>query len=147
MLQWKTSISNTYLSNHTLQYDLDPLREPKQHLAFLLRLNENTNKSHVAIKKILKYHPNIVMEPMFEWDAEEGEQNLKALPYVIGWFERAKEATAAAEDGEESYNIEERKLDAIFQFARAMPLLFERVSTMGVGTKKRKREHSSCAVM
>jgi hypothetical protein len=24
---------------------------------------------------------------MLEWDAEEGERNLKALPYFIDWFE------------------------------------------------------------
>ena len=82
-------------------------------LQSLLKLNEITNKSHVAIKKILN-HSNIDMGPMFEWDAED-EQNLKALPYVISWFERAGEAASAAEDGKEGYNIEERKLDVCAQ--------------------------------
>ena len=56
-------------------------------------MNEETNKSHVAIRKILKYHPNIDMKPLFEWGAnEDGEQTLKALPHVVDRFERAKEA-------------------------------------------------------
>ena len=89
----------------------------------LLQLNEETNKSHVAIKKILKYHPNINMQPLFKWNMEgEGERNLKALPYVIAWFERAE--GVACEEGRESYNIDRRKLDTIYQFAKAMPLLF-----------------------
>ena len=56
-------------------------------------MNRDANKRHVAIRKILRYHPNIDMEPFFEWDLEEeeeGEQTLKALPFVIDWFERAK---------------------------------------------------------
>ena len=42
---------------------------------------------------------------MFEWDAEEGERNLKALPYVNDWFEGgAREAVAASEDKDEFPN-------------------------------------------
>ena len=111
-------------------------------LLSLLTLNNNANKSHTAIKKTLKYHPTIDMGPMFEWDAEEGEQNLKALPYVTSWFERAGEAILAVEDGERGYNIEERKLDVIYQFARAMPyylfllrLMTNRPVTNGKGGK------------
>ena len=65
------------------------------------------------------------MEPLFHWNTEgEGERDLKALPYIIEWFEKAGEAVADDEGGEESYNIEGRKLSAIYQFAQAMPLLF-----------------------
>ena len=46
------------------------------------------------------------------------------MPYIIEWFEKAGEAVADDEGGEESYNIEGRKLSAIHQFAQAMPLLF-----------------------
>ena len=104
-------------------------------LASLLQLNMGPNKSHVAIKKILKYHPNIDMEPLFDWDMEGGdERNLKALPYVIAWFEKAEEAVADEE--ESSYNIEGRKLSAIYQFAQAMPLLFVPASScIGDGAK------------
>ena len=53
------------------------------------------------------------------WDTE-GEQTLNALPYIIGWFDRAMAAT----DDEENYIIvDTRKLTAIHQFAKAMPLL------------------------
>ena len=147
-----SSVNDTYRSNHTL-VDLGLSDEQRgQHeslLSSLQRLNNGTNKSHVAIKKILKYHPNIDMEPLFEWDAEgEGEQTLKALPFVIDWFERAKVAVADEDDSssddnddscesedddeqEKDYQIAERKLSAIFQFAKDMPLLFEGIARYG----------------
>ena len=52
-------------------------------------MNRSTNKSHVAIKKIMKYHLNIDISPMFEWDLE-GERNLKALPHLVFWFESSQ---------------------------------------------------------
>ena len=130
-----SNINNTYSSNHTLS----ELRLPQvgQELSSLLDLNEDDNKNHVAIKKILKYYPNIDMSPLFELDAE-GEHTLKALPYVMNWFERARVAVAA--DDDEEYNIEERKLSAIFQFTKAMPLLLEGISRIITDNKKRKRE-------
>ena len=133
-----SNINNTYSSNHTLE-NLVFGRVSGQHIASLLRMNTHTNKSHVAIRKILKFHPNIDMEPMFEWDMEEGEErNLKALPYVIAWFEKAK---VAVEDVEhECDRIEDRMLSAIVQFAKATPLLFEGVVNIRVNAdKKRKR--------
>ena len=72
----------------------------------LLKLNRGRSKSHVAIKKILMNEPNMNMEPFFNWNMEgEGERDLKALPYVISWFEKAGEAVADDEGGEESCNI------------------------------------------
>ena len=56
-------------------------------------------------------------------NGREGERDLKALPYVIAWFERAGEAVADDEEGG-SYNIDEIKLSTIYQFAKAMPLMF-----------------------
>ena len=137
-----SNINNTYSSNHTLKalvFGCGHGHSHGQHLASLLSMNTHTNKSHVAIKKILKFHPNIDMEPLFDWDAEEGEQNLKALPYVINWFGRAREAIVD-EDEEEYNNIEGRKLSAIFQFAKAMPLLLEGISHINAVNEKRKRE-------
>jgi len=130
-----SSINNTYSSNHTLS-DLQ-LSQVGQELSSLIDTNEDDNKSHVAIRKILKFHPNIDTEPLFEWDAE-GEHTLKALPYVMNWFERAR--VAVADEDEEEYNIEGRKLSAIFQFAKTMPLLFEGISHISADIKKRKRE-------
>ena len=131
------SINSTYMSNHNtlerLSLGDDDLG---QRLAAILKLNRGTNKSHVAIRKILKYHPSIDMEPFFEWDMEEeGERNLKALPHIINWFEKADEAVG--EDKGDAYNVEERKLSAILQFAKAMPLLFEGIANTKVDKDKK----------
>ena len=133
-----SSINLIHLSNHTLANFRLPFPS-EQNLDLLLKLNKCTNKSHVAIKKILKYHPNIDMEPFFEWNTEgEGERDLKALPYIVAWFERAGEA-AASDEGGEGYNIDAKKLSAIYQFARAMPLLFVPASHIKGDSTKRKR--------
>ena len=130
------TINDTYASNHTLE--TTELHHSTAKLMHLLKLNRDTNKSRVAIKKILKYHPKIEMEPLFGWDVEEGEQNLKALPHVVGWFDRAEEAVA---DDDINYNVEEKKLSAILQFAKAMPLLFVPASHIKKNEhKKRKRD-------
>ena len=148
-----TSINDTYSSNHTLQSLLLP-HDHGQHLPMnlpmtqnlqsLLSLNRINNKSHVAMKKILKHHPNIDMEPLFEWgEGKEDEGTLKALPYVVDWFEKAKVAVA---EGDETYHIEEKKLSAIFQFAKAMPLLLEGIARYGThesggsGNKRKRTE-------
>jgi len=137
-----SSVNNTYRSNHTLE-ELHLSDEQKgqhaDHIATLLDLNWNwgENKSHMAIRKILRYHPNIDMKPLFEWDLE-GEQTLKSLPYAISWFGRAEEAVAGAEERED-YHIEQKKLSAIFQFAKAMPLLLVPASHIKVDDRKRKR--------
>jgi len=62
------------------------------------------------------------MSPLFKLDAEEEEQSLKGLPYVVDWFERAQEAVS--DEHEKSYNIDQRKLSAIYQFVQSMPLQF-----------------------
>ena len=86
------TINNIYSSNHSLGSLLLPQCKGEE-LASLLNMNDGTEESHIAMRKILKYHPSIDMEPFFEWNMEgEGERNLKALPYVIAWFERAREA-------------------------------------------------------
>ena len=134
----KSSINSIYSSNHTLE-KIVFTHQISSELDSLLDLNEGTNKINVAIKKILKYHPNIDMEPLFEWNMEgEGERDLKALPYVVAWFNRAEEAVEGDEEGG-SYNIDERKLTAIYQFARAMPLLFVPAPHDKEGDNKRKR--------
>ena len=135
-----STINNTYISNHTLETLSLPHQTEGEQLDSLLNLNEEMNKSHVAIKKILKYHPNIDMEPFFEWNMEgdERERNLKALPYIIDWFERAGHAVA---EDRESYDLDTTKLSAIYQFAHAMPLLFVPALHHTKGeNNKRKRE-------
>ena len=152
-----SSVNDAYRSNHTLHTLIlsdEQQGQHANHLATLRRLNIGRNKSHVAIRKILKYHPDIDMGPLFEWDAE-GEQTLKALPHVVAWFERAEEAVAekdnsdsdddssiSDDDGDEKERLDvgKRMLSAIFRFAKSMPLLFEPISRMEVdGSRKRKR--------
>ena len=138
-----SNINSLYASNHTLK-TLHLEQQLGQQLGSLLSMNEGENKSHVAIKKILQNHPNIDMEPFFDWGMEEeGERNLKALPYVVEWFEKARVAVA---EGEENYHFEENKLSAIFQFAKAMPLLLEGIARYdtnesgGSGNKRKRTE-------
>lgn len=147
----KSSINSIYLSNHTLENMELTLSLPPQiapmvpgyqpvddQLLDLLRMNRCETKGHVAINKILKYHPNIDMEQFFEWD-KEGEQNLKALPYIMSWFERARTATRHNET--EEYHIETKKLSAMFQFAQAMPIMFVSTdSNSTIDNRKRKRD-------
>jgi len=116
----KSSINSTHLSNHTLMTVFCDDRAKSSEFQYLLNLNgSSVNKNHVAIKKILKYHPND-MKPLFGWDLND-KHTLKSLPYVIAWFERAEKAV-----GKENLynldNVDQRKLAAVYQFALAMPL-------------------------
>ena len=132
-----SSISSTFSSNHTLAVLSLPLVQVQQltenffkdtKLTSLRKLNKGVNKGHVAIKKILQYHPLINMEPLFEFvSSEDDERNLKALPYVIAWFDKAKVVVAEEVD---EYHIDQRKISAIFEFVRAMPLLFEGIKSL-----------------
>ena len=108
-------------SNHTLKV-LAISDLVCSELRSLLKLNRGTDKSHVAIKKILKYHPSIDMKQLFEFGTDD--KSLKALPYVVDWFEKARVAVADEEDLIDGYTISHRKLTAIFQFACFMPQLF-----------------------
>ena len=139
-----SSINKIYSSNHTFEQLGLSSHGVGYQLGSLLQLNRYTNKSHVAIKKILQnhsYYSNALdMEPLFEWNMEgEGERDLKALPYVVAWFGRARDAVAGTEEG--GSKIFRRKLSAIYQFAQAMPLLFVPASHVK-GGNKRKRDGS-----
>ena len=82
------------------------------------------------------------MEQLFEWNMEgDGERDLKALPYVVAWFDKAGEAVA--DDEEESVVVDVRKLSAIYQFAQEMPLLFVPVS-QNIKDEKNGREMWAC---
>ena len=74
--------------------------------------------------------------PLFGWDVDE-EQTVKALPRVIAWFERAGKAVDDKES--KNYHIENRKLSAIFQFAKAI-LWFVPSSHGKRNDKKRKKD-------
>ena len=111
-----SSLNGTYHSNHTLAHmkiyleDLDihhggsPLRLTAT-LWSLLKLNCDRDKKRVAVKKILRYHSKLDMEPFLEWD-------LKVLPVAVAWFKRARRY-AGSEEG----NVDAKKLSSIYQFA------------------------------
>ena len=141
-----------YYANHTLErlfIDCDK----SSYLTSLLEINMCSNKSYVAIKKILKQHQNIVVEPLFEWD-ESGEWSLKSLPYLIDWFQKAwdlilpyfeecshsSDARLAAKNKVEArYQIYRRELSVLYDYAKAMPLLFVPPSHYKAVGRKRKR--------
>ena len=52
----------------------------------------------------------------------DAEQTLKALPYIVAWFHKAREVFANSSE-EEGHDVEKRMLSAIYQFARAIPTL------------------------
>jgi Ran GTPase-activating protein (RanGAP) involved in mRNA processing and transport len=100
-----SSVNKTHLSNHTL-FALG-IGKSRNHSSLFTRdvtpfLNYNIEgaKEKVAVKKIIKAHQNISMHPFFEWD-------LKVLPVAVKWS-----------------TIQQRKLSAIYQFIRGMPLLY-----------------------
>jgi len=134
-----SSIQQTYSSNHTLEdVDFGSTRVQQmtdgKRLISLLELNKGSNKGHVAIKKILLHHPDFDIEQFYQWDSD-GERSLKALPHLISWYDRAKEAVADDEARGFAVNmnqIEIRKLSAIYQFARDMPVLVARDESTGV---------------
>ena len=122
-----SSINKTFLSNHTLNWI--SLSNLPPDVRASLRLNRSEDKKKVAIRKILQHH-QLDMQPFFEWD-------LKVLPLAVKWFERAG---SIGRDGYiESIDVVEvgkRKLEAVYQFIRAMPEVFEPAPAAG---DKRKR--------
>jgi len=146
-----------YYANHTLER-LYIDCEITPYLQSLLGMNSYSNKSYVT-KKILKQHKNIIVEPLFDWD-ESGEWSLKSLPHLIDWFQKARllilyyedseraispssdERLAATNQAEDRYEIDRRKLSAIYDFAKTMPLLFVPPSHYNVDLKAAINLHS-----
>ncbi len=116
------TVTDTYLSNHSLSGVGECLTRLPAKISLLLRLNEDGNEKRVATRKILIHHPILDMEPFLEWDT-------KILPYAVMWFDRARVYARENRRHIEDYDIgedciETRKLDGIYHFARAVPLLF-----------------------
>jgi hypothetical protein len=131
-----SSVNSTYLSNHTLETigywgNIDTPEDVKQ----LLALNQRTDKP-VAMLKILKSHPDFDVEPLCQL-------NLKLLPLVMSWFERAVTLTDDRKIYQESAGaIQSRKLSTLFKFIRGMPLLAidgsSNIAAMPAHSRKRK---------
>ena len=108
-----SSVNATFLSNHTLNYLGEEVRE-NAIIGPLLDLNDSDDKKEVATIKILQSHDDLDMLPFFEWE-------FKCLPIALRWLERAS-VYEMSDDFEQ--NIEERKLSTIYQFVRGLPLLY-----------------------
>jgi len=125
-----SSVNSINLSNHTicrvwLFGGDDEVTFPPRHISRYLRLHEE-HPQYAARCKILMKHPHLDMTPFFEW-------KLKFLPMAVAWFERAMPCTALTiydhdpdlrrlvlDESDESF--ESRKLTAMFEFIRGMPL-------------------------
>eukprot|EP00984_Skeletonema_dohrnii_P034964 scaffold34577_cov82-Skeletonema_dohrnii-CCMP3373.AAC.1 len=112
-----SSINNTFLSNHNIKGIGDEGAPIRQHLDLNRYLYLN-RYSHPAIHKILKSHPDLDMEPFFQW-------KLKLLPVVIIWFESARSRMLANNVGESIHrqSLQNRELSAFYKFVRGMPSL------------------------
>eukprot|EP00984_Skeletonema_dohrnii_P034230 scaffold33508_cov96-Skeletonema_dohrnii-CCMP3373.AAC.6 len=105
-----SSINSTYHSNHNIERigENTPLN-----ISQYLELNRNP---HPAMNKILKSHPDLDMEPLFQW-------KLKLLPVVVDWFESARSRVLANDLGEsiQRDSLPSRELSALYKFVRGMP--------------------------
>ena len=111
-----SSINSTYSSNHNLTSigeNLDRMRleltgYERRILSDLFELNRNPDKHQVAALKIIRYHDHLDVTLMLEWD-------LKCLPLVVDWFDRA----VLFSDDED--NVATKKLDSVYQLLRGSP--------------------------
>eukprot|EP00984_Skeletonema_dohrnii_P013956 scaffold5839_cov103-Skeletonema_dohrnii-CCMP3373.AAC.6 len=109
-----SSVNNTYLSNHTL-VEIGGIRNAGNSSTIVeyLELNELQNCA-TAICKILDSHPDIVVEPLFQW-------KLKCLPLVVTWLESARSYLGNVNESTEVFQC--RQLSALYKFVRGMPQL------------------------
>ena len=127
-----STINNIYNSNHTIselwerrgwsaRSQLNDLSEGLyEDLTLYLYLNK-TYPQYAAMCKILMHYNHLDMTPLLQWD-------LKCLPLVIGWFEKAKLCTTSLIHEDESPILDEsdevfqsRVLTALYEFVRGMP--------------------------
>ena len=78
------------------------------------------------------------MEALFEWKMEgEGERDLKALPFVVAWFERAGAVRAGEAVSVHRYNIEEESYLQSFNLLLRPYCLFLLLILKGVTINER----------
>eukprot|EP00984_Skeletonema_dohrnii_P003874 scaffold1336_cov100-Skeletonema_dohrnii-CCMP3373.AAC.4 len=126
-----SSVNSTYLSNHTICKFRVVCRGgggetilPRD-ISRYLRLHKK-HPQYAARCKILMKHQRLNMTPFLRW-------GLKFLPFAVAWLERAKQCTMLTiydansasrrrvlEESCEAF--ESRKLAAMFEFVRGMPL-------------------------
>jgi len=120
-----SSISNTYLSNHTLDFIGDHRQWSEWDINRYIKWNKGPQRHNLLpwydrdrrivpkpqISKILFCHRDLDLEPFFRY-------KLKFLPVVFGWLQRAEPFLDYQDPG-----IECRKLAAMYKFMRVMPQL------------------------
>ena len=99
-----SSVNKTYLSN--IHFAV-----PDDIQSYLTLNRSSKNKQIVAMKKILQHYSHFDMQPLFEWE-------FKALPLIIGWFEKAAAHTTDFDE-----KISKMKLACIYDFVREFPML------------------------
>ena len=109
-----SSINNTYLSNHTIELigasEGSPVNQVHERVKALLRMNANANSREIAKRKIFLNHPDLNVEPMFEW-------GLKFLPWIVTWFGKIYEYDMLPS----IFNTRCSELSVVYKFIRGMP--------------------------
>lgn len=100
-----------YASNHTLEDIVCRISLPSE-VSALLKLNCDADKQQVAMAKILHHYAHFDATAFLESD-------LKMLPHIVNWFDRAQVCTKSSED------VNTKKLSTFYQFTKAMPLEFD----------------------
>eukprot|EP00984_Skeletonema_dohrnii_P001042 scaffold328_cov95-Skeletonema_dohrnii-CCMP3373.AAC.7 len=119
------SVNNTYLSNHTLE-----------RIGGYFHPNTPSDiNCATATCKILDSHPDIDVEPLFQW-------KLKCLPLVVSWFENARSYLGNVNESTEVFQC--RQLSALYKFVRGMPQLavdgYRGKNTTDIQPKSKKRK-------
>ena len=133
----KTSIMDTYNSNHTLNYisydddDEDNVLDSYNHLWQYLELNMNKDKVEVARQKILQTHFSTEDETTPKTQ-ELLDMELEVMPSVISWIGRP------AHDNWKGTN--ESGLSLLYNLVRRVPDLFDLDAQKKPFNGKRKRE-------
>ncbi len=111
-----SSINNTYKSNHTIELIGEscnvgsPINQVHELVRDLLRMNGNAYSRDIAKCKILLYHRDLDVEPVFKWD-------LKFLPLMISWFGKIHECDMLPS----IFNTRCSELSMVYKFIRGMP--------------------------
>ena len=132
-----SSVNNTYLSNHTLVEVGEPAYkspDTPQEIMQYLKWNKSHNQT-AAICKILRSHPDIDIKPLLQF-------NLKCLPFVVAWLEKAKSYRAKVKESTEVFHS--RQLSAVYKFIRGMPQLavdgYRKEKTKDIQSDAKKRK-------
>jgi hypothetical protein len=138
-----SSIDSTYLSNHYLMKIVGSGvgaggKEPPPDVQKYLQLNALHEKA-VAYCKILVHHPDLDIKPFFQW-------KMKFLPLVIDWFERALYWDIFYDNWISREEIQSRKLSALYNYVRGIPLLAVDAHYSHKKTHSRKRKIDLCEV-